>query len=306
MTIAAGFKVDAGIVLCSDSQYVGGAKVNQPKLFGYRHGDSTGSIALVFALAGHEINGKIAIDECVDAMTSCNVKELTARKAWRVLRQTINVIYQECVDSRSVAAEKESAKFELVVGCWLPYGGGFQLFRTSGPGVVKGDDYYCVGIGAYLGDYLMRSAYVSSMPIQKVAILAIQALAAIKAYDANCGGESQFMVLYPDGIISPRIEYNINVIEARIGEFESLSRKLLFRLADTQSGLKALAMPDSSDSWFESDLAAFVADIRRLRASWRGQGLEHLLKIIEEVKAEAILNPKPTTGDQLSQPPSPE
>jgi hypothetical protein len=69
MTIAAGFCVKDGILLCADSMYTGGSKVHQPKLFGYRLNSGTPeACSLAFALAGHENYGKMAIDDCVDEL----------------------------------------------------------------------------------------------------------------------------------------------------------------------------------------------------------------------------------------------
>jgi hypothetical protein len=306
MTIAAGFCTDKGILLCADSQYTGGAKVNQQKLFGYtilQPGFDT--INVTFALAGHEIYGKMAIENCVDALQSCKPKELTLRKARHLLRTAVKDIHEQYVDTRPDPVEKDNARFELVIGCWLPQGGGLKLFRTNGPGVVSGGDYYCVGIGAYLGDYLMRNVFNRSMSIREVALLAIQALAAAKAYDANCGGESQFLVIHSDGELGSLIEYNnIQQVETYIADFEKLTRTLLFNLADFSLGLRELA--STSDQKFEEMLAKFVDSIRGMRKLWIGQGFNFFAKLLEQFNAQVKSSPESTTLDPSAQPPSQE
>jgi hypothetical protein len=82
MTIAAGFRIDDGILICAESQYTGAAKIFQQKIFPMTiTGDS-----YVFALAGHELNGKMAIDECQEAISELAPEQRSLRNVTLSLR----------------------------------------------------------------------------------------------------------------------------------------------------------------------------------------------------------------------------
>jgi hypothetical protein len=306
MTIAAGFFMqEDGLLLCADSQYTGGSKINQQKLFGYEFGEfgSPGRMAFTFALAGHEINGKTAIEECVYALSSYSAKKLTHMAAWRLLRAAIHSVHSTYVDSRSDPAEKENARFDLIIGCYLPHKRGLRLYKTSGPGVTFGDDYYCTGIGAYLGDYMMRTIFAREMSLRECVLLAIQAVAAVTSYDANCGGETQMRLLLPGGGIGDLVEYaDIPLVERYIAEFERSSRKLLFELANpTIQQQYTRAKPDER---FNKELDSFVADIKKMRLTWIDENFESLVRLLKK-KAEGLRRVN-STRDLKSPLPSPE
>jgi 20S proteasome alpha/beta subunit len=149
------------------------------------------------------------------------------------LRKAIKTINDTYIDTRP-DAEKEAAKFELIIGVWtqLPNPGELQLLKSSGPALLSAGDYHCTGIGAYLGDYLMRNIFSPAMRIKDTALLAIQALAAAKAYDANCGGDTQFMTISVTGAVSRVIPYDIYSSEKYIADFEQMSRHRLFDIGN--------------------------------------------------------------------------
>jgi 20S proteasome alpha/beta subunit len=104
------------------------------------------------------------------------------------------------------------------------------MFKSSGPAVLLSEPYHCTGVGAYLGDYLMRSVFKRGMLIKDATLLAIQALAAAKSYDANCGGDTQFIKLSSTGQLSNAIPYNVQDAEWHVKKFEMAARELLFGL----------------------------------------------------------------------------
>ena len=59
-----------GILLCADTQYTGGTKIRQSKLFDHNFGGGPDNVAMAFGLAGSETYGKLAIEECVDSLSS--------------------------------------------------------------------------------------------------------------------------------------------------------------------------------------------------------------------------------------------
>jgi hypothetical protein len=301
VTIIAGFHVQNGILLAADTMYTGGTKIHQPKLFGYTlNGNTPESCSLVFALAGHENYGKMAIDDCVDEILSCEPKLRTLKAVKKALRKAVKAINDEYVDTRPDPTEKEFAKFDLIIGAWLPVAGGLQMFRSSGPAVLSAGHYHCTGIGAYLGDYLMRNVFTDTMArtmkIKAAALLAIQALGAAKTYDSNCGGDTQFMRISPGGMLSPVVPYDVHTSEYYISEFESFSRKLLFNIGDA----------DISDKDFDTWLSAFAENMRRIRACWKGQGFDYLSRQLSQLTGAAPPNPQPPKAGPTPQQPSQE
>jgi len=280
MTIAAGFVAQDGILLAADTMYTGGAKIHQPKLFGFNFSANTpSSSTFVFALAGHEDFGKMAIEDCVGALRDCPTSEHSLKTVRGLLRKSVKSIKEEYVD-KAPSAERETSKFELIIGAWLPLAGGLNLFRTKGSAVNDAGSYHCTGYGAYLGDYLMRNIFTPTMRLKDAALLAIQALGAAKAYDASCGGDTQFMTIFPGGRLSALTPYDVHTSESYISEFEVLSRKLLFNIADA----------DMDDKQFVAWFDAFSDEVRRIRAFWRGAGMTYLSERFSRF----------TTGDQPS------
>jgi hypothetical protein len=272
MTIVAGFKTVDGILLCADSQFTGGAKVNLPKLFGYsRTVSRTETVQAAFALSGHEVYAKMAIEECVEALFECDPKELTRKKARHILMGAIKSIHADYVDSRPDQIERENARFDLIIGCWLPKGGGLNMFRASGPGIMSGENYYSAGTGAYLGDYFIKDSFMPSMGIKRAAILAIQSLLAAKTYDAHCGGPSQFLAISNSGQLSNFIPYNVHDSESYVAHFDREARRLLGEIGNAQS----------KDEEFEKQLSTFVSEIRRIRKFWTSAGSPEYQRIME-------------------------
>jgi hypothetical protein len=170
------------------------------------------------------------------------------------------------------------------------------MFKTQGPSVLRvTDNYHCSGAGAYLGDYLMRRAFDRRMKIKGAVLLAIQGFSAVKQYDPNCGGDTQFMMIRSGGHASPMVPYQIPISENYIAEFEQLSSKLLFNIGDA----------DLSDEKFDTWLKSFDDEVRRIRSFWKGQGFSYLLQQLSHwTSAEAQRDLQSPGADPL--PPSPE
>lgn len=285
MTIVAGFKVQNGILLAADTMYTGGAKVHQPKLFGYTpNPDTAESITLAFALAGHEDFGKMAVEDCVEAIAS-RPPDRSIDTVRKLLRRAVKAINDEYVDKKP-ASEREAAKFELLIAAWLPGAGGLKMFRTRGSAVNDAGNYHCAGYGSYLGDYLMRNIFTPTMRLRDVVLLSIQALGAAKSYDASYGGDTQFMTIYDGGKISGLIPYDVHESESYISQFESLSRKLLFNVGDAEM----------SDADFEEWFTGFADQVRTIRAFWKGEALEHLNRQLAKIMARVPPSPQPPTA----------
>jgi 20S proteasome alpha/beta subunit len=250
MTIVAGFWVQDGILICSDTQYTGGAKIYQQKLFPATiTGDS-----YVFALAGHERNGKMAIEDCRDAIQDLPVEERTLKTVKLALRKAVKPICDEYVLSRP-QYEHPEVEFSLLVACWIPRGGGHKLFVIGKNGAVNlVDRYSCLGTGAYLGEYFIRPAFDIHMGINEVTILAAQVLNATKSYDPSCGGPSQVVAIKSDGKLDSNA-FALPWAERFVREYDLHSRSLMFAVSDQKS----------SGAHFDDHLDSFINNIRDLR-----------------------------------------
>lgn len=117
MTIIAGFKVQDGILLCSDTEWSGGAKAYREKIF--THNFRGGVIS--FAVSGHEANAKMVIQDCRDALHVQRETAYTAIELKDIIREAVHDIYVKYVD-KIPKAEREIARFDLIIGLILESG----------------------------------------------------------------------------------------------------------------------------------------------------------------------------------------
>jgi len=228
--------------------------------------------SLVFALSGQENNAKTAILECNAALEDC--EEYSLRSVVDLLQIAVQSVHQRNIDTRP-ESEREAAEFALVIGASIPHGphSGLSLFRSAGPTVgPMSEDYQCAGAGQYLGDYLMRNMFLSlAKPrlLNDALVISIQGLASLKAYDANCGGDSQFLFLSSDGVISPIAHYNIEGVLPYVERYTKLSQEIM---CDAMN-------PEMDPVPFEWRFNNFISDIRLLRREW--QASDSYLKYTE-------------------------
>ena len=257
MTIAIGFKVDDGVLLCADTQYMSNSKVYDPKVFTLPAEAPRGA-SFAFALAGHEENARMAIEDCIQAIRECPENKRTLTQIKTLLRRAIRGIWDAYVRTSSDPQNDDSTRFELIIGAWLPLSGGLLLFRSSTGGLVSGDKYCCVGTGAYLAEYVMRPLFIERLSLYDVVIMATHTLASTKNYDANCGGYSLFARILPDGSVSRVGEYEVQNLEAFINRYEPLMGGMFLAAANQQL----------SEEVFERYVAVFTTAIKDLRKSW--------------------------------------
>lgn len=299
MTIVAGFEVRDGILLCGDTMYTGAIKIHQPKLTGASIRDSADKAdhcSLAFALAGHEVNAKMAIEECIEGIKECPAEQRTLRKVKQIFRSAILAVHRHYVDGRS-ENERLAAWFDLIIGAWLPRGGGYNLFSTSGSAGLVVVDHDCLGSGSYFGHYVISPIFNRQMDIEEAALLAIQAIAAAKQYDPSCGGDTQFLTISEGGLLKGGLSpYDIASSEGYLARFEHLSRQLLFDVGNRRMDKKQ----------FEVRLNEFTRRVRSIREIWSGKGTETIGQMLSHLTAEGQQDPESTTADPSPPPPSPE
>jgi len=258
MTIVAGFRVQQGVLLCADTMYTGAMKIQQQKIFPVTFSDSAHPEHLVFALAGSEAYGKMAIDDCTEALRSLGPDGRTLKNVKMAPRSAIKAIHDGYIYSRP-EYERPALEFGFVIGAWLPKGGGAKLFSTSGSAVNIQTDYSCLGTGDYLGHYLIRPVFTQMLNMNAVVLLATQVLAAAKGYDASCGGVSTFCIITDGGELRPLYDYFFFQVEGFVSQYDQQTRSLLFQIAD--AGV--------TDENFNRTLGMFVESVKHLRESWK-------------------------------------
>jgi 20S proteasome alpha/beta subunit len=197
MTIAAGFRCTDGIVLAVDSQYGGGvSKTQGQKIFPIHHGHAYG---LTLAGAGHVGLIKRSVQKLVDALKQRIGENQTSLAELQDVMEDVlcevhnKHVYPAPLDERAVI------DFWFLMAAWTPIEG-LQLFRTDITSVTKIHDIgTSIGIGSYLGEYLVDLLCAPGMDIEDAKPIAAYIIKAAKDYVTDCGQATFMRVLRSDG-----------------------------------------------------------------------------------------------------------
>ncbi len=248
MTIAAGFHVSEGVLLCADTMYSSSMKVHQEKVFVHL----CQGCRLVFALAGHEGYAKMAIEDCVDAVNSMDRNTIGWPSVKASLRGVVKLVKEEYVDQRPID-EREGAKFDLLIAVWLPGWNRPKLLATSDSAIISVDSYECLGSGSYLARYIVGPSYTHQMAGHLALLLAVRALAETKKHDMGCGGNSSFTLVTNHGQIVSLGEYPVWEMEKFLSVFDGSMNRV--RSAFLQVGL--------SEEQLDSEFDLFRREIKK-------------------------------------------
>lgn len=273
MTITAGFRVQDGILLCADSMYTGGMKSYATKIV--KTEMEGGKVA--FALAGTEDCCLMLVQACQKAILKSASKNPSLERIGDLVRKTLRRLFIE--------HELQDDDAQFLIAAWTAKDG-LQLLSTRKGIVVERDRYNCNGSGAYLANYLIEPAYRDDMDLREVIVLATQTLAAVKAHDEGCGGQSELIVLRSDGSLSPVADAEISTSERNISGFEKWARKLMFDFAN----------PQLSADDFRKKLDSFVETITAGREGWledqkKALAMRKLLKALFPGEVEDFFTP---------------
>jgi len=185
VTLIAGFEVNNGVLLCSDSEYSGGTKEYKDKIFPHPFADG----AVAFALSGPD-SGTAAIEECRDGLALSRSKPYPEKTVRAILREAIKSTHERYVDSRPTAEEKDGARFDLIIAVamknqppYLLWNNGPILLRVTG-------GFACRGSGWYLGDYIIKKNWREGLSLRECGMFALQALNAAKKHADGVGDRS--------------------------------------------------------------------------------------------------------------------
>lgn len=227
VTIAAGFRFNTGILLCADTQYSGEAKTYETKLFQIRHKDSS----LVLAVSGRYLFAKRAVERIEANILAIPEDRLSKGNMQDAIEAALRFVYDNHVYTHPDWGTDDAPLFNFVIGMYSPIDGDF-LLATDETLTADMDDRVCLGSGAYLGDYLSRMYTGRYDEMDRVLSLAIYILQQTKSYDQTCGGESEFIVLWDEGGISPMEKLSIAIGERFSQGFPTIIQPLFYALAD--------------------------------------------------------------------------
>jgi len=227
VTIAAGYRFDTGILLCSDSQYTGAAKTNETKIFPIKHKSAT----VVLVLTGRSTFGKRAFERIRDGILTIPEDQLTRGRMQDAIEVGLRDIFNNHIYTHPDWGTNNAPELSFIIGLYSPIDGDF-LLSTDETICAEMPDHVCLGSGSYLGDFLSRMYKGRKQLFREVVDLAIYILQQTKSYDAYCGGNSEFIILWDDGDTSPIQNLDVTLGETYSQAFMLCVSSLFYSAAD--------------------------------------------------------------------------
>src|SRR5450432_3719510 len=140
--------------------------------------------AVAFTYAGNTRFAYSAIQKLQKSLESVQPKDTLAE-----IERVLDREYRRNVLKHPDHATDPALPYQLLLAVWSP-GDGAKFFMTEQTAVVAGRDYECIGIGDYLGHYLIGRSGTSGLAVREALALSAYALAGIKDYVRECGGMS--------------------------------------------------------------------------------------------------------------------
>jgi len=285
MTIAAGFRVQDGILLCADTLYTdGNTKQYGDKIFPWAEREATAC----FALAGSYSNGKMAIDDCRDALSS-SVGRLTVSSMIRILRPVLLDVQKKYVHV-APANKRGNAEFNLLIAL-VTESEDPRLFITMDAAITEVHTFECIGIGHHIGHHVIDPIFEPNLTIDQAVVLALDAVSAAKQMADGVGGKAQ-LVAIRNKRLSTVFPHDANKAEPLILEYRRYVGRLLQAIADP-------TMPDDS---FTEELRLFAERVTMVRKSWAEEPSWD--DLVAWLKTQGQAGPLSTITDQLVPPPS--
>jgi 20S proteasome alpha/beta subunit len=198
MTIAAGFNCADGIVLAVDSQYSAGiAKVSGQKIFPLWQTDR---YSVTLAAAGSVGMAKRAVGIFKDLVEQkVGAGSTTLAELQGFLEDALCAVYAKHIYP-APPNERSVLDFWLLMAAWTP--DGRTLYRTDITAVNPVQGSSCIGIGSYLGDYLMALlCHHSPLEyVEDVKPIAAYIIKSAKDFVEDCGLTTFIRVLTDRGI----------------------------------------------------------------------------------------------------------
>jgi 20S proteasome alpha/beta subunit len=290
MTIAAGFLLRDGLLLCADTLYTDGStKEYRDKIFPW-----TGKYAAVaFAISGSDVIGRMVVEDCRDAIASIPKQRITVQDVREAIRPIIKVFQEEYVN-KTPFEERDRSRFNLLIGVAVASQPA-KLFVTEDAGIKPVDTFDCVGIGRHIALSIIAPAYDLFMRVDRAAILATKVLATTKEHVDGCGGRTQFLAIQ-NGVMSSIVPHDIEESERQILNYRRLTANLMFSIGDSAITSKE----------FKERLARFGLNVEHMREKWVSAANPWRDLLASLYTPPEPGDPESTTTDPSNLPPSPE
>ena len=264
VTIAAGFNFNDGILLCADTKHTGSMALYKPKLFpsDYVIGGVSRAKS-VFAIVGSDTYAKMAVTKCSEAIS--RLKQWSLIDMATAIEKVLLQVHKNHVYPHPDRNMVGGPDFWLMVALWSSVDG-LRSYKTTQTSIVPFDVYDCAGSGEYLGHYLLKPIYRDRyVDLERAVSIACTALQRIKAYDADCGGNSEFIKLTKSGELGNIARFDISTGEKFAEEFYEQAEILFARLS-------SLYLPAEE---VEDDLSTFRYVVSNAREGLKDEKARH-------------------------------
>lgn len=231
MTIAAGFVARDGVLLCTDSQYSSGVKVNGRKIFTFQLDDAV----ISFAIAGHEPFAKNAVFNCKDVLEANRGAHASISSIKAIVDQVVRDTYETLVEATKL---EDDPRFQLIIAIGTRSENP-ALFYSCSAAVNPVENFECVGSGYFVGHQIIGAAYQPGMDLEQLVVIGLHALAVAKECVDGVGGPSQIECICSRGMVTTqnfRPAYspydNSTFMEIDIREYERIAARFLLDISD--------------------------------------------------------------------------
>jgi 20S proteasome alpha/beta subunit len=239
MTIAAGFTLQNGVLICADSQMTtNSAKYSASKIFPVTFGGPNNpGPKIAFAYTGLEPHARRAFGNCQEALSKIHREspsDLDNEGIRACIEKTLGAFHRKHIFKHPLyGTGRQDVPFvQFIIGLWSHVTGRTSLLVTNEDIVNEIYTYDCIGIGADFARYLCGYLFRHNMPLKEVTTLAIHALQQTKNNVPYCGNETLFIRLEVGGLMSGVNSFDISLEESYSDQFMMLTSRLLPDLVD--------------------------------------------------------------------------
>jgi 20S proteasome alpha/beta subunit len=255
VTIAAGFVCNDGLVLCADTQETisGYAKVNTQKM----KYDEYDFCNIAFTGAGDSGLVDMTIQQMDKALKDSTPMSQSAVE--EVLRDCVVEIFNYHIAPYSSFPADERPSADILLG--IQFDHSVALYRAYGTTFFRVTEPQCIGVGVTLGKSLIAQLFSMSLSLPQAGIVALYVLHQAKTWVADCGGNSDILLMSEVKRGITRITtQEVRTLERHFDEFSEYVRPVLISAADK----------NTSQEKFEDILRKFQIEMVGLRGKFMG------------------------------------
>lgn len=266
MTIAAGFRVRDGVLLCADTEHSGiGINFHKPKIYKL---PSNGEFSAVFAIAGLAHLAIATVQSCIARLTALDPSVKRGRA--EIKNEVAAILRREF--RRHVSAEPNASRdsvYSILFAIWSRLDG-HGIYSTWQGSVQEHDGYECIGAN-WFGHYVIEPMFDPQMGIEEAKTVGAYLVSqATKCVD-DCGGATQMVAIDAEGNVNDIDWGAIGEIEESLDAYHGRTRGLLF------------SMFADADEDFAESLAEFSRSLMVSRCTLGKTNISHVNTLSEQV-----------------------